>query len=205
MIDRIRRAYRDAALASPSPLARSVSFENRLLRIEVATGPGPFSEARTIDTWFFDIFAAAHRAVGQVPLPLFRGIDRASLARAVLHGIDMLPTDRPFFAAHLEKALEYGGDYPAILMIDPSKTDRPWRELRVDAHSDEHTAARAFAGNDPMTSTDGTKLWYSRLPEIYPGRASDYELAYAHYIPGEARDALIGYLDFVPLSSKPNA
>ncbi|ANN55971.1 hypothetical protein A9174_03780 [Mesorhizobium loti NZP2037] len=145
--------------------------------------------------WFFrSIAIPALKAGAAQVMPLFRGVDPISLQTALRQGIDVTPTDHHWYGDSLEKALEYGGDYPSLLIIDGSRTERTFCEIRVDEPASEHEAGRQLSGHEPIKSRDGSRLLYSRLPPSDKRRGSEYEFAYAHYIPGNASEALIGYI-----------
>lgn len=104
--------------------------------------------------------------------------------------------DALWYASDLVKATEYGGEYPAILMIDTVHAKRTWLELPVDAPPEAHAAARAFAPVEPLTSADGSHVFYSRLPPQDSARTSAYERHYAYCISGDPSEALLGYVLF---------
>lgn len=159
------------------------------------TGPA-FRFRNEIKDAVFPLLSRAKR--GLYSWLLYRGVDQSGLERAREAGIDVRPTDHHWFGdAYLDKALEYGGDYPAVLVIDPAHAQKTWRELPVDAAQEEHAAARAFAPVEPWTSKDGTKIWYSRLPPDDRRRASDYETNYSYCIVGDPKEALLGYVQCV--------
>ena len=83
----------------------------------------------------------------------------------------------------LEKALEYGGDYPNVLILDAGRCERTFREIMIDAPANDHEAARQFAQGEPMKSRDGTRLLYSRLPVTDPGRGSSDEFDSCPFYP----------------------
>lgn len=179
------------------PFQAEVRDEQGLLCIEIALDQPAFNRRKEIGDWMDGcIVSARANYEGAGRLPLFRGVDRASLERALRQGIDVVPTDAHWYGADLEKALEYGGDYPAILIIDANKVERPFREIASDAPDDAHREASEWAKGQPMPSRDGRWLLYSRLPKEDSRRGSPYELQYSWYIPGEAREALIGVIEF---------
>jgi hypothetical protein len=175
---------------------QEVSWDGEYVQIVIGTYGPAANSRRGIDDWLFKVCMPLIR--DGVELPLFRGVDDRGLERALAAGIDVRPPDHHWYAAELEKALEYGGDHPAILIIDSAKADRTWREVAVDAPAEEHADARRFTQHNPLTRRDGQRMLYTRLPPTDSRQGSEYELSYAYYIPGDATDALIGYIRCVP-------
>lgn len=196
-----RDAQFETALARRDqlPLVTKIALDGALVKIVLALNGKAFDHRQEIDRWMFDVVLTAFKAA-ELPtvLPTFRGVDDAALERALTQGIDVVPSDSHWYGAELEKALEYGGDYPSVLMIDSSYIQRPWRVVPSDAPQEKHSAARGWAPLQPLVASDGSHTFYSRLPLSDRSRGSDYEKAYAWYIPGDARDALVGYIQCVP-------
>jgi hypothetical protein len=194
----LRAAYVKAVLAlSDLPsFVLEAGRDGELLKIIIATGGPAMAMRDAIEEWFLPIMIAASKGSGS--WPIFRGVDEEALARALANGIDVVPSDHHWYGAELDKALEYGGDHPSVLIIDGARVARTWRELRLDAPTAEHEEASRFAAGEPMISEDGIWVLYSRLPAEDRGRGTAYEKDYAYYIPGDARDALIGYIQCVP-------
>lgn len=174
-----------------------VREEDGLLRVVLTLDRPAFNFGKEVADWMTDCEYDARRTLigSKVALPEFRGVDSESLGRALRHGIDVEPTDSHWYGAHLEKALEYGGDYPAVLIIDGNCIARPFRQIAADAPEEKHAAALAWAGSDGCSDNDHRWVHYSRLPAADLNRGSGYETAYAWYIPGDAKEALLGVIE----------
>ena len=167
-----------------------------LLRITLKLPSAAFNHRRKIDDWMFDCsLTAIVKTSGHLQLPLFRGVDRASLERVLQNGIDVVPTDMHWYGADLEKALEYGGDYPHILIIDGALAQRTFRTVAADAPSREHRYARKWSGAAPISTSNGARHHYSPLPVGDSRRGSNYEIAHAWFIPGDPFEALLGIIE----------
>lgn len=124
----------------------------------------------------------------------FRGVPLARLGEVLRTGIDVAPTDAPIFGTDgVDKAFEYarpvgGGTGPGlILALRGPHLERTFRDLDADASPAEIAETRETyphpAGNP------GGRIRLSRLADqTTPG----YEEAYGYWIPGNAREALIG-------------
>ena len=118
-----------------------------------------------------------------------RGVALDRFEQVIATGIDVEPSDAPIWVSSLDKAMEYGGWPKLILLLDPHCLDRTFREVGGDCS--EATRAdiiRQFPTELP--SVDGTSRWFSRLPATDRRITSGYEIAYARWIPGDARAAL---------------
>ncbi len=195
----IRQELFDAVVRGRDKLAfvTDVRQEDGLLRIVLTVDKPAFHNRKAIDRWMFDRVLDAHVKMPDeaLHLPVFRGVNQPSLERALHTGIDVQPSDAHWYGSDLEKALEYGGDYPAVLIIDGASITRPFRDVAVDAPEADHAAARAWAAGEAITSPNGKWLQYSRLPADDPKRGSPYEAAYAWYITGDPKAALIGVIE----------
>lgn len=174
-----------------------VREEDGLLRVVLTLDQPVFDSRKKIHNWLFDCTVAARKLHlgASRNLPIFRGLDELSLNRALRTGIDVEPSDRHWYGDALEKALEYGGDYPAVLIIDGNRTKRPYRDVPVDAPADDHAAAKTWSGGDALVSSNGKFLRYSRLPVNDINRGSSYETAYGWYIPDDPKEALLGVIE----------
>lgn len=192
----------DAVLAARGDLAfvTDVRQEAGLLRIVLTMDKPAFHYRKAIDDWMSKCVREARVKVSsdRFQLPIFRGV-KAPLLETVLHvGIDAEPTDRHWYGDELDKALEYGGDYPAVLIIDGNRIERPVRDVAADAPAHEHAAAKAWSVGDPARVRDGKYLRYSRLPINNSKRGTSYETSYAWYIPGDPMEALLGVIECRP-------
>ena len=172
-----------------------VRKDSGLLRIVLTLEMPAFNYRKAIDSWLFDCVLKTKMKDPErrFPLPEFRGVNASSLERALRTGIDVEPSNAHWYGSYLEKALEYGGDYPAVLIIDSACIERPFRQIAADAPEEKHAEARAWSVGEPVRSGDWIN--YSRLPVDDIKRGSPYEAAYAWYIPGDAKEALIGVIE----------
>lgn len=125
----------------------------------------------------------------------YRGIEPHKIRHALDHGIDV----NPFFATDsFTKALEYGGEYPLLLVLDAQKIESSFCIIHPDAeHHAEKLAAARLDFKSPGIFDDGTGRWlFSHFPETHPSRLTEYEFAYGHRLAGEPRDALLAALLF---------
>jgi hypothetical protein len=119
----------------------------------------------------------------------YRGVELDRLPTILSTGIDVEPSDAVLYVSTLEKALEYGGLPKAVIVLDPDHLERTWRTLPADSAAEEVERIQQTYPTK-LTSTDGTKLWCSRLSEDDPRITTDYETAYARWIPGDPLEAL---------------
>ena len=173
--------------------------ENGCMLIDLTLDRPAFFCREAIDSWMFDcvLHAHAHCDSEEFALPIYRGVDAQSAARALANGIDVFPLDAHWYGSSLEKALEYGGDYPQVLIIDGRAAERTQRQVSATAAQADHDAARAWAGSDGFAVRGGW-MRYSRLPETDSRRGSDYEVAHAWFIPGDPKSALLGIISCKP-------
>lgn len=111
-----------------------------------------------------------------------------SLPAVLQRGIDVSPTNAVIFVDHLEKALEYGG-WPKVLMaLKWDSIKRTFKQMPIGSSQDEVEAVRREFPT--VLELNDRSLWCTRLPEDHPRIATDYEIAYARWIPGNPWDAL---------------
>jgi hypothetical protein len=103
-------------------------------------------------------------------------------------GVDVVPTNSVIFVDHLEKALEYGG-FPKVLLALKWDSLRPtFKQVTVGSSKEEIETVRS---NFPtVIELDDHSLWCTRLQQDDRRIATDYEIAYARWIPGNPWDAL---------------
>lgn len=120
---------------------------------------------------------------------LFRGVEINHLDDVLRYGIDVSPTDSVIYADFPDKALEYGG-WPKLLMAFNAEHLR-WTFIEIAANSSEELKAQVFKEFPTMLpSSDGSRLWCTRLGTGDPRIASAYERSYAWWIPGDPWRAL---------------
>jgi hypothetical protein len=120
----------------------------------------------------------------------FRGVELDRLDTVLKHGIDVHPPTGVIFVGSPEKAIEYGAWPKVLLVLNRESLERTFREISADSSEEEtQTVRREFP--NVITSLDGTKLWCTRLDRDDPRTATDYEIAYARWIPGDPWAALM--------------
>lgn len=125
----------------------------------------------------------------------FRGVCIDRLPQILRVGIDVDPADAHFYAARLDKAVEYG-DVPKIVMaLDPEKLDQTFREVPADTDPDE-IAKLSKAFPTVIHSRDGSMLWMTKLADDDRRATRSYERDYARWIPGNPLEALRAVLIF---------
>jgi hypothetical protein len=118
-----------------------------------------------------------------------RSVSIERLPTILSSGIDVVPTNAPFYVDSLSKALEYGGPRKVLLLLSPLKIDHTFREVGADMNVAQlEELKKTFPTVRP--SADGTSLWLSRLPETDRRVASSYESQYARWIPGNPFECL---------------
>jgi hypothetical protein len=125
----------------------------------------------------------------------FRGVCIDRLPQILRTGIDIEPTDAHFYAARLDKAVEYG-DVPKVVMaLDPERLDRTFREVPADTDPEEIAELRKTFPT-LIRSDAGSMLWLTRLADNDRRATRSYEVDYAHWIPGNPLKALRAVLIF---------
>lgn len=126
---------------------------------------------------------------------VFRGVNIDRLPTVLAQGIDVTPTDAVIYAAEFDKAWEYA-DFPkVILALDPLKLDRSFREVPSTCKDDSLSRLQKIFPTE-LVSTDGKSLWLSKLSRDDPRVGTNYEMAYAYWIPGNPFEALRAVLIF---------
>jgi hypothetical protein len=170
------------------------SIEPRLVRRE----PVPLFQLEIAGAQYtvhppFDHFALLQRASELSGVDLwdcgFRGINASKLPSVIRNGIDVDPTTSIVFVDDFEKAWEYGQWPKIIIALDWSKLDHTFREVPAATSSEELTSLCAKFPTKRV-SKDGSLLWLSRLGDNDPRVTTEYEVAYARWIPGNPFDAL---------------
>lgn len=119
-----------------------------------------------------------------------RGVEAERLPTILSKGCDVEPPSAPFFAACLEKALEYGCYSDQIIQVfHPESLACSWRERPASLPTSERNEIES---NYPtvIPSVDGSILWFTRFPAEDTRAATDYERAYGNWIPGDTTKAL---------------
>jgi len=122
-----------------------------------------------------------------------RGVAIDCLDAVLEGGIDVRPTTAPIWVSSMDKAMEYGGFPKLLLLLDNGCLQQTFRELSDDSPT-EHQEELRRTYQTETRSPDGEKKWFSRLPESDRRLATGYEVAYARWIPGDAKRALQGLI-----------
>jgi hypothetical protein len=157
----------------------------------IAESPRPF--------WLVSLPPIGHSPYHEVPLLrqiqllyndcAFRGVPAAKWRTVLQTGIDVDPTSSVIYAEYFEKALEYG-DWPKlVLALRHSSLASTFKEVPTSTPETELAILRQEY-QTIVPSTDGHKLWLSRLSSKDSNLASASESAYARWIPGDAMVAL---------------
>lgn len=133
--------------------------------------------------------------IKKMMLAEFRGVALTpdKLARILLTGIDVEPATACIYTCTLDKAIEYGGCPNIVMSFDYKSLDQTWRRLSPDASKEEQS--RVIDDFPYSRICDDGSLLFSRIQDEHH-RFTPYEWHYAHWIPGDARKALMGIFIF---------
>ncbi len=123
------------------------------------------------------------------PSLLFRGVEIDRLETIVRTGCDVVPSDSPFYAACLEKALEYGGYNKVVQVFDPQKLDRTF--VKVGKSETVERLEELRAAYPSCKDLGGEWFWFSKLPPGDFRIGTAYEMEYSFFIPRNPLDALL--------------
>ena len=125
--------------------------------------------------------------------PEYRSVSysQRKLSNILLTGVDVTPTTSIIFSGRLSKALIYGY-WPKIVMIfDSAKLEPTMKMLGKDVSCEQ---LEEMKKTYPYLKRDRNgDYWFSRN-ESEQTRFGPEEHAYAHWIPGDAREALQGVI-----------
>jgi hypothetical protein len=119
-----------------------------------------------------------------------RGVEIDRLPVILSTGCDVEPSDAPFFAGPLRKALEYGCTTDQVIQVFHTASLEPsWRECPAGLSAADRNQIEA---NYPtvIPSVDGSHLWFTRFKFEDTRAATDYERTYGYWIPGDPGKAL---------------
>ncbi len=119
----------------------------------------------------------------------FRGVSWDRLAVVLSTGIDVEPPDATIYVDGFDKALEYGGWPKVIVALRNHCLDSTFREIAATTPEEQLVDLQRVFGTK-LQSADGSKLWLSRLSADDSRVTTDYEVAYARWIPQDALEAL---------------
>ena len=128
---------------------------------------------------------------------LVRGTSYDNLYTVLATGVDVVPSNAPIFCTQLvEKAMEYGWDgrnNPTRIILSfykRAKTKRTFMEISSDTPKNKIENLKKIY---PIVdySTDGRKIFLSRLKESDTRRNTEYELEYGYWIPENPLNALV--------------
>jgi hypothetical protein len=123
----------------------------------------------------------------------YRGVEIERLGTILVNGCDVEPTHVPFFAARLDKALEYCGNEHQVIQVFRQVHLKPCWQEHPATLSDEERAAIEKDYPTVLPSRDGIYIWFSRLKPD-DTRLCSYERDYSYWIPGPASEALVGLI-----------
>jgi hypothetical protein len=123
------------------------------------------------------------------PQCVFRGVSVDRLSIVLRQGIDIHPTDGVIFAALPDKAIEYGAWPKILLALDRDSLSPTFKEISTNSSEEAIQSVRRDFPN-LVRSIDGSKLWCTRFSKDDPRIATDYEIGYAWWIPGDPLAAL---------------
>lgn len=134
---------------------------------------------------------------------VYRAVSIDRLPYILKNGCDVKPTNSVIYADDLEKAFEYGSNVldnminnstgKVIMILSMSGMSRSYREMPVDA---DPILLEKLRNEYPtaITSSDGKRIWFSRLPQDNRNLASPYEREYGWYIAGDPWNVLAGII-----------
>lgn len=186
-------------LSHAHPSAKVTLAFRRPVPLLVASWPADFTEGPIAKALLVPLYKLGERL--QIPWepPLLRCVGLHRLKCVMETGVDVEPSDSVIWTDRSpQKVLEYGDTPGRIMLIfSSSKLEPSWRE--VDAASDPGEL-EALRRKYPtvLRSQEGSKLWFSRLPETDRRIGQPYEVAHGRYIPGDPWQALQAVMLFGP-------
>jgi hypothetical protein len=127
----------------------------------------------------------------------FRGVSIDRLETILRIGVDVEPPDSVIYVSDFDKAWEYGGFPKLVLAFKCDKLRRTHATVPADTPPEELSElTKTFPTVVP--SIDGESLYLSRLAADDTALGTEYEWAYAYWIPGDPFDALVAALVFAP-------
>lgn len=143
--------------------------------------------------------AVASQAITQakraqaVPRLEFRGVPIERFSTVLATGVDVEPTDSTIYCAEPGKAWEYavptggGHEGPGMIYVLDRECLQPcFRIVSADASLDDIAEARKNYPHQ-FPGPNGS-YYFSRPADAHPG----YDMEYGYWVPGNARDALLG-------------
>jgi hypothetical protein len=125
---------------------------------------------------------------------IVRCVEIERLPVILVQGCDVQPANSVLWIDKFpSKALEYGGDEKVMMIFDMNRTEPSYQEVPSDT---DQTTLDELRRDYPTVerSTDGSRLWLSRLPAHDTRITMPYEIEHARWIPGAPFDALSGIL-----------
>lgn len=167
-----------------------------IVTVPVDLGDGERVQGLTL--FFHSLLREAH-----IDWPLFRAVGLDKLDQVLRIGIDREVGSVVFWADQsVEKAWEYGELPKVLLLLDPKRVEASWRE--VPSHASEDELATLRRGYPTEIRTLDNTYWFSRLSLDDPRVATGYEIEYGRWIPGDAREALLGLIIFARPADMPS-
>lgn len=112
---------------------------------------------------------------------------RRKLVNILLTGIDVVPTTSIFYSGRLMKSLIYGGCPKIVMLFDSSKLKPTMINL---GPKPELKDIFNLSDTYPYAKTDRFGNYWRSRNNVEQTRFGPEERAYAHWIPGDAREAL---------------
>ena len=106
-------------------------------------------------------------------------------------GIDVVPTTSIFYSGRLTKSLIYGDHPKIVMMLDSTKLKPTMINLGKDPKLED---IMNVGETYPYITTDRNGNYLASRNTVEQTRFGPEERAYAHWIPGNAREALLGVL-----------
>jgi len=125
----------------------------------------------------------------EAPLGLYRGFGADALGDVLEHGLDVPPGSAFFATGHADKAWEYppARSIAAMLVLDSTQA-KPSYVCKPSGSDDVWRPDKSLYPNEYV---DGGRRVHTRFDSDRGTRCFQDEQMYGHWIPGDARDALI--------------
>lgn len=123
----------------------------------------------------------------------FRATNLSRLPVVLATGVDVEPSTHHIYAADFEKAWEYGKFPKVIAAYRADRLDRTFRTLPLDPALDERSERRQRPYEYRYEWAD--TRFISQIRHTTPG-GPGYEWEYGYWIPGDAREALVGLFTY---------
>ena len=155
---------------------------------------GEWSDRSLSTPLMFLSYALGELLTGSKICSIMRCVGIERLALILQQGCDVQPKDSVLWIDKSpSKALEYGGDQKVMMVFDIKRTQASYQEAA--SNTDQNTLDKLRAAYPTVVpSIDGSRLWFSRLPEHDRRVTSAYEIEHGRWIPEDPIEALAGLL-----------